>query len=141
MKFIIVLALVMLVSFSMEVRLRSKSKSKQLDSKFINVPLYIKSAHGGYLAAYGNYGVMICGSHCDKNARTWTIESASNGGYNVVSSNGKCLCIRGNDPALCNFGDPDNNLKLIPVSSNSVGLQGTSGKYLRAGLVLTLNTS
>ena len=144
MKFIIVLALAMLVSFSMEAKLRSRSKSKQLDSKYINTPINIRSAHADYLYPKDKYNVRECDPdyhYCDKNERIWTIKPASNGDYKVVSSNGNCLCIRGDKSGLCSIEDPDSDLKLIIVNADRVGFQGKSGRYLRAGVFGGINTA
>ena len=145
MKFIIVLALAMLISFSMETKLRSKSKSKQLDSQYLNTLVRIESSHRGYLSSNGNYRVSICRQEesfdCHSNREKWTIKPVENGYYNVILSKGDCLCIRGNDPSLCNIEDPDSQMKLIPGKNGRIGFQGKSGKYLRAGLLNILNTA
>ena len=102
------------------------------------------SAHKNYLIPDNNYKLNTCSTEyhdCNENLRTWTIKPASNGDYNVISSNGQCLCIRGNDPALCNIGDQDATMKLISKGNNLVGFQGKNGKYLRAGLFGKLNTA
>ena len=133
MKIFILLALAMLICFSTESKLRSASKSKQLNTWYINIPIYIPSYTGKYLIATNRYELDVE----KKKSTVWRIKLVKGAydKYNVIANDVDYLCLQGlfDSPTVCRNADKKSEWSLSTSGSDQVGLRGYDGNYLCDG--------